>query len=673
MIDARDSRSALIWTAFVVTPRASSGIVNGVPLSPVDAAALLAIGWLVLQGRRLSGAPWAALALAASIALSLAVPEAGGFTAKYYATADAAGPIERSTEYRGESFTRIDRTLQFEPEKAEFPLAFFNDLGRFNFYLPHEPKREQMAFSVVWDGYWRVETDGTPRELYLDAPSANAQLLLDGEPIVSVSPLDAAHTARVQPARGWHALQVRFSSPAGSPRRFSAGERVGERREPFGATGVLTARSESWRATAAPIVRVIAIALDAVALGWLLALVVFTLRDTLRTRSRLVFQLLTLIAAIEALVFATPWSWRMMTLVGGDDTLTYESYARQIQLDSFLLAQGGGEPFFYQVLYPYVLAAMHVVFGESMFGPMLVQRLLLALLVWGIVRIAVRIGGDAVWWSALACGAAFAYFLMAPISSKLLNESLYIPLLTAWAAANLTVGASPTPWRAIGTGLLGGITTLTRSTALLAWPVVLSINWLSWKTVPRRGLLVMTMLVCSCGVMSVIAIRNWIVVHELILMPGELPVTLYGGNEPPPGVAVPEEPQRAIYDWLGLHSFTRRVVEYALVAPRPFFQNLLNKALFALGYFDLYAPGWGYSIGLLMISVASTAGLLLTIRHPSTPLLVALMPALIALTQYVAVVMVYPKGMRLILPFHALMVPYAAIAANAVWRRVLRA
>jgi hypothetical protein len=170
----------------------------------------------------------------------------------------------------------------------------------------------------------------------------------------------------------------------------------------------------------------------------------------------------------------------------------------------------------------------------------------------------------------------------------------------------------------------------------------------------------------------VIAIRNWVVLHELILMPGELPVTLYGGNEPPPGVTVAEQPQRAMYDWLGLHPLTRRVVEYALVAPQPFLQNLLNKALFALGYFDLYAPGWGYSVGLLVIAVASIAGLLLTIRHPSAPLVVVLMPALIALTQYVAVVMVYPKGMRLILPFHALMVPYAAVAANALWRRVLR-
>jgi hypothetical protein len=671
----------LAWIGFVLTPRAASGLVNGIPLGPVEAAALLAIGWLIFQGRQLSGAAWAAAALLVSVATAFVVPDVGGLTARYFASADATGPYERSTENRGRDFTRVDRALEFEPDRAEFPLSFFNDLGRFNFYQPHEPNRQLMAFSVIWDGHWLVETAAAPRELYVAAPGGSAQVLLDGQPVVAVSPLDAPHFAIVNPERGWHTLQVRFASPSGSPRRLSVGERVGDRRVPFGAPRISTLRSQPWQMSVRPIVRGIAMAIDAGVLAWLFSLLLMALRDALRRLFALrlfrapiedVISLLMPVAAVEALVFAVPWSWRTMTLVGGDDTLTYESYARQIQLDSFLLAQGGGEPFFYQVLYPYVLAAMHVVFGESMFGPMLVQRLLLALLVWMIVKIAVRIGGDRVSWSALVCGAAFAYVMVAPISAKLLNESLFIPLLAAWVAALMSISASPTLFRVVGTGLLGGITTLTRSTTLIAWLIALPICWWSWTAVPRRTLLVATMLVCSCSVMSVIAIRNWVVVHQLILMPGELPVTLYGGNEPPPGLAIAEEPHRAIYDRLGLHPFTRRVVEYALTAPKPFFQNLLNKAVFALGYFDLYAPGWGSSIGLLMVSISSFAGVLLAVRNPAAPAWVALLPALVALTQYVAVVIVYPKGMRLILPFHALMVPYAAVAVNAVWRRVLR-
>jgi hypothetical protein len=673
--------SALVWIAYVAVPRPAGGVIDGVPLGPLEAAALVAIGWLLIQRAGLAGTRWVAAALAVGFGVSLLVPDHGGFEARYYATPDATGAFERSTEHRGRNFTRIDRAIDFETGHAEFPLAFFNDLGRFNFYQPYEPTRELMAFSVVWDGHWLVESGGAPRELYLDAPGAGAQIVVDGVTVVSVAPLDAAHFAMVTPERGWHTLQVRFTSPYGSPRRLSAGERLGDRRVPFGAPAVSAVRSEPWQVAARPWLRGLTTAIDASVLVWLDVLLLLAIRDAFRRmrahrpvlapgQDLLAFLLVA--AAIEALVFARPWSSRLMTLVGGDDTLTYESYARQIQLDSFLLAQGGGEPFFYQVLYPYVLAAMHVVFGESMFGPLLVQRLLLALVVWTIVKIAVRIGGEAVWWSALACGVAFAYVLMAPISAKLLNESLFIPLLAAWTTASLSVGASPTPWRAAGAGLLGGVTTLTRSTALLAWPVVLSIWWLSWKAMPRRALLLATMLVCSCSVMSLIAIRNWVVVHELILLPGELPVTLYGGNEPPPGLSIDEERHRALYDRFGLHPFTRQVAEYALTAPGPFLQNLMNKALFALGYFDFYAPGLGYSAGLLMISMGSLAGLLLTIRSPACPLWLALLPVLIALTQYVSVVIVYPKGMRLILPFHALMVPYAAVAVNALWRRAFR-
>ena len=44
-----------------------------------------------------------------------------------------------------------------------------------------------------------------------------------------------------------------------------------------------------------------------------------------------------------------------MVLVGGDDTLTYESYARRILADGILMPHLA-EPFFYQVLYPYFLA-----------------------------------------------------------------------------------------------------------------------------------------------------------------------------------------------------------------------------------------------------------------------------------------------------------------------------
>jgi hypothetical protein len=52
---------------------------------------------------------------------------------------------------------------------------------------------------------------------------------------------------------------------------------------------------------------------------------------------------------------------------------------------------------------------------------------------------------------------------------------------------------------------------------------------------------------------------------------------------------------------------------------------------------------------------------------PTIPLL---LPLIIAATQYIAVVLVYPKGERLILPIHILLMPYAVIACDEVLRRI---
>ena len=63
-------------------------------------------------------------------------------------------------------------------------------------------------------------------------------------------------------------------------------------------------------------------------------------------------------------------------------------------------------------------------------------------------------------------------------------------------------------------------------------------------------------------------------------------------------------------------------------------------------------------------------------RVNNTPAIPLLLPAMVALTQFVALAVVYPKGERLILPVHTLLLPYSAIAVchifPAQWRRLAR-
>jgi hypothetical protein len=171
-------------------------------------------------------------------------------------------------------------------------------------------------------------------------------------------------------------------------------------------------------------------------------------------------------------------------------------------------------------------------------------------------------------------------------------------------------------------------------------------------------------------VFSLIAIRNWIVANVFAPTSTELGITLLGGNEVPAGVQIDLAKRAALYERFGIGELTATVIEYAVTAPALFAQNMARKAVFALGFYEPYAPGWGYSPVYIAVWTSAVAGLVLAWR--SQRAIVVLLPALIALTQYIAVVIVYPKGERLIVPIHTLLVPYSAITALTVLQTIAR-
>ena len=368
-----------------------------------------------------------------------------------------------------------------------------------------------------------------------------------------------------------------------------------------------------------------------------------------------------------------------MVLNGGDDTLTYEGYARDILLNGILmnggLPPGQGEPFYYQAGYPYFLAAAHALFGESMFGPVLLQRLLAAVAMWKVVEMAVAWTSQRIWVVALPIAVSFMAWKFWPIAAQPLNESIYVPLLLASTVALIHVCTGPTRRRALAAGLLSGLATVTRSTALIAWAVVWPACWLSQKGQPRRNMVMAVLVASMLSVFSLIAIRNWLVADVFAPMPTELGITLRGGNEVPPDVTIDLTARSAMYQRFNVNEHTATVIEYAITAPGRFAQNLGRKALFALGFYEPYAPGWGYSPVYIAVWTSAVAGLFLLLRVPKPQTALEervpyLIPAMIALTQFMAVVIVYPKGERLIVPIYSLLLPYSAIAA---WHLAQRA
>jgi hypothetical protein len=420
---------------------------------------------------------------------------------------------------------------------------------------------------------------------------------------------------------------------------------------------------------------------DVLVLAWLSALAgllllrrigeVWQLRLAARDSAIAVFMAA---GAAEAMRFAWPWAERLRMIAAGDDPITYEGYARDILFNGILMnggaSPGQGEPFYYQAFYPYFLAATHAVFGEGFFGALFLQRLLVAFTAVTLTRIAITLRGESVWPVALIVSALFVWWKFAPIAADLLNESLYIPVLAAWAASLIDTCQRPGAARGATTGVLGGLAAITRSTSVLSWVLVWPACAWALRRVRGRATVIGLLIACSLSVFSLIAVRNWIVSHQFAPTSTELGITLRGGNEPPAGLVFNPEPRKAFYDRFGIGGYTAEVVEYAIAAPGSFAANLGRKALFALGFYEPYAEGWGYSPVYIAVWTSALFGLGALLRQHPAPWIPVLLPLLIAITQYAAVVIVYPKGERLILPIHIMLVPYAAVAAYEALARV---
>lgn len=657
---------------------AEAGFVDGFPVGPLEAIGLLLVIWIAAHRVRIAGGWLAATLAAAALAAGLAVPGERGLHARYFAGDTVAGAHERSTDFDDPDFTRIDARLDFSRGTHDFPLAFFNDHTRFNFMRLGEPDRRYLAFAAAWTGW--LWTPAGAHTFYLHAPGASAQLSIDAAPLAATGPDGGDATRDLALAEGWHRLHVTLSSPYGGPREFSAGELRDGRRHPF---GVATTRTERIDNRQMAVARVLAIAkplVDLVALGYLgiIALLILVRRagEVWQRRAAAgpaAMSLFMAAASIEALRVAWPWADRLRIMAPGDDPMVYEGYARDILFRGILmnggLPLGQGEPFYYQAFYPYFLAATHAVFGEAFFGTLLVQRLLVAVTAVALTRAAMIIHGNRVWPAALLVSTAFLYWKLAPISADMLSESLYVPLLAMWVTATLALCRETDARRATRSGLLGGITAITRSTALLSLVVVWLATLVHLRGWPRRARILAVVAGCSLAVFSLIAVRNALVSHRFVPTSTEFGITLRGGNEPPGDLVLDTTPRKWLYDALKVGGYTAEVIEYAIRAPGPFARNLARKAVFVLGIYEPYAPGWGYSPVYLAVWISAVAGLVLLLRTRPLPAL-ALIPAIVAVTQYVAIVLVYPKGERLIVPIHTMLVPYASIAAYALLTRV---
>lgn len=672
----------LLWIAYLIVPIDGWGLFSGRPIGGVSSVALAVLCWLWWTRRSIPPPMLALAALAAKLLLGGVLLAPRGFDARYYANADFAAPLEKGTEPASSSLTRIDRQLSFLGVDRDLPVYFFNDNRRFNFYLPTEPVREYLPVSAVWEGWLRVPRTGLWR-LWVRAPTGQVTMSVGDHYSVTIPRTPTEWVGYPPLTRGLSKVRIALSIPQGGTREFAAGWTVDGLEVPFGEAMVYRQPAGWLRRLADSTVRAGSTIFDVLLCAWLLAGVVTTLASAWRrlTLSPGVRDALVIgwsLVIVDTVRFAWPRLHRMITLSGGDDWLTYETRARDIALNSIWMLNGmtlgQGTPFFEMPFYPYFLAGTHWLFGDDLYGAVFVQRLMLGAAAFALWRVTATLFGERVGCAGLVTALVIVYEKVAARSGMLLTELLFVPLVCVLTLLLVRLARSEQPsWRlAAAAGAIGGAATLTRSTLMTAWPVVLLLVLISLRPAKRALRTVALLAAVMMAVISLATIRNWVVSHKFVLINAYGSFNLFLANVPQGEIPVPAD-RKAEYDRLHLDRHLQMVVENARNAPDVFFDRFRRRAYYAFGYFTPLDPEQGVSIFYVATCVVGLLGVLWLISPPSWlpragP--ASLIPLSLALTHLAVLIMTFPNvyGDRLLLTFYALLTPYVAIVAYAVHR-----
>lgn len=621
-----------------------------------------------------------------------------GLNASYWAAAAPSGPPERSTDFPWlTDATRIDSSLDLRGE--DFAVHFFNDASRFNFGADVMPARDQLPFSVQWDGFLVVPSSGLRR--FVVEATGPVEVWLDEAPLPSAD-------GTVNLEAGAHRLKVTYARPEARVPAL----RVQWQRDPRGPLVTLGGDEVRWLAddaSALPsrILSGLAAVLGVAALAiWL----VLALLPLVRSRQpeawwRASLGLVPLVFLVYGALLEGPAMGKATILSGLDDWLIYESSARDILLNGLLMdgGQGHAAPFYGQPLYPYALALLHRLTGESLFGPLVVQFAALGLVAVGTAVLARRCFGSSL--DGLAAGAAFLILLQVEpehfkIARQLFNENLYMPLVMASLIGVVTLArreALPKWWQAVLVGALLGATAIARSQFLLFVPFGLLVLWLAWRrprseatgTTEEENLLLRreaerlawrkadgvrataAAALVAVGVLLAIApvtARNWIVSGQFVPISSSGGASLLEFHRPPPGLLdVAQLQNDALSNALHLDESARTVLAFARKDAGGYLKTLLPLGAHSVGLQGRNDPGVYWPLLATCLVYAASFLLRRTRRLHVWPVHAFVGTHLLILMLFEA----DTYGYRLVMPMYAPMVAVAAQIPLELIRRVL--
>ena len=659
-----------LWSAgvtiYLLLPSPTPGILTSWPLSPIAAVTLVVAGGITALATRFGAARWStgtaaviAIFLVLRLLASTLLPPTG-WTARYYANDAWQGEPEWSSEFRLPDATRVDRSLSFSGRS--FPTHYLNG-ARFE----HGVDREvALPMTVEWSGLFEVDAaDVVEFEM---AATGWASIAFDQ----NARPLEtgvASGAHAVGP--GAHRVVVRYRKPAGSEGLFRLALRARS-------TGESLRMFPNAAAAAQPSIAglpYLAMSLDIVCLAILAATGVVVMRAAWHSTWRLnaaVAAALFLVLGMQGFFAALPFARAFHSLTGGDDWLGFESRARDVLQHGLLMTLGKplgeGAAYFYHPFYSYWLALVHWLTGESLFGPVFANFLLLAAtatMMWWLLRD--LFGPIAALSGVAALLLLFEIDFIRYYTVTLLSENLYIFTVTACLIHFARWASSGSRTMLLSAGVWAGISAATRPAMMMFFvPAVLVVVALELRRAERRAR-VATPLIFAGSWLAAVApftVRNWIVARRLVLISDSLGGTFIVHNVPPP---IDPAPYLERYSGGILASFN---VLWQIVWDHPaaFVALQAKKLGFSLGMVHWYADYRPHP-ELVMVTLLFITMLVLS-RTLRSPMLWPVYAFVIAHVASMALTSPWNYGYRLILPpfVYTTTLAVAAAAAAVEWK-----
>ena len=655
---------------------------SGLPLSvPSFCLVLLVAGWALALAGSLPrvGTLTAAFLVVACLKLSVSWLAPGYGLVGEYRTDDKPRTI------------RVDQALELRGD--EFPVHFFNDIRRFNYYTPTEPKRDLLPFNVVWTGQLVVPQAGE-QTLTLVANGPATLRLGNGAPVV------IRESGRVRE------VTLTADFPAGLVPITVTYARPDEAMPWLvlrGAAGLVTPDTSTAAVARDSWLRPIGTVLDGLIVS-LLALAVAghawaslktaptrNLKPETQNLERLLLAAYLVVAVGRELANHLHLFGRAVILSGGNDWLAYEGFARDILINGPLLTEGRalgqGLPFYYQPLYVYWVALTHLVLGESLFAPLFMNTVLGVGTGIGLYLLTRELFGRLAAVIALLLFEAYRQTVFAPTAGLLLSENLVFPLVPIFLLLLVRLAKTGKLAMAAAAGFVLGLGGLARTTPLALLPpavLILLLAWrrvgvgrfryggqllsLSWPGTVGRLALFVVLVFLTLGVATT---RNYIVSGRPVPITSSAGANLWETHRPSEKVDLSRIDRDPLYESLNLDRTTREVIEFIRQDPAGYVGTLAPMFLYAVGVVGAVSGSWQIHPGLFGMWVTYlvvTAALPRARTLPTWFLHAFIWSHLAQMTVFFS----HQYGFRLILPMYVAMVPIAALGVATLVAWIVR-